>query len=347
MSDPKPRPHRIATYNIEWFNSLFDSRGRPKEDESWSSRYEITHRRQLDALGAVLRHVDPDALMVIEAPDDGPGRHTVDMLETFAARSGLRARKAVFGFANDTQQEIAALYDPDRLTLRHDPQGGGPAEAPRFDATFPADLTGDGRETPMAFNKPPLELAALTAGGTAFRMIGMHAKSKAPHGATTPEAVRRLAIENRRKQFAECRWVRGRVLNILAAHQPVMVMGDLNDGPGLDEYEQLFGRSGVEEVLGWNEPRATRLFDPHAKQALGQRNAAAPTTARFYNDTEKRYFTAILDYLMVSQDLRARRPRWRIWHPFDDQACYVDDELRKALLDASDHFPVSIDIALD
>lgn len=49
---------------------------------------------------------------------------------------------------------------------------------------------------------------------------------------------------------------------------------------------------------------------------------------------------------MVSPDLRALSPDWRIWHPFDDPDCWNRVELREALLTASDHFPVTLDIAL-
>ena len=49
---------------------------------------------------------------------------------------------------------------------------------------------------------------------------------------------------------------------------------------------------------------------------------------------------------MVSPDLLARSPRWRIWHPFDHRACYDDLALRQALLHASDHFPVTLDLDL-
>ena len=49
---------------------------------------------------------------------------------------------------------------------------------------------------------------------------------------------------------------------------------------------------------------------------------------------------------MISPDLMARRPAWRIWHPFDDIAIYSVPELRDALLAASDHFPVTLDIEL-
>jgi len=340
------KPLRIATYNVEWFNALFDERGRLLEDGEWSSRYQVTRAQQLTGLGVVFTAMDADAVMIIEAPDDSRPRKTVAMLERFAARFDLRCRKAIIGFDNGTQQEIAMLYDPDVLTLHHDPQGGGPGQAPRFDQTFPLDLDHDGRPDLVSFNKPPLEIAAVTKAGFHFRMIGVHAKSKSPHGATTPEQLRRIAIENRKKQLAECIWVRQRVLDLFKTGASVIVMGDLNDGPGLDEYEKLFGRSGVEVLLGWDEPPETRLYDAHAHVAFGKKLAAAPTTARFYLDREKRYFSALLDYVMVSPDLRARKPKWRIWHPFDDVSCYQTPELREALLQASDHFPVSIDLTL-
>lgn len=340
------KPLRIATYNVEWFNALFDEQGRLQEDDHWSGRYRVTRAQQLAALGVVFAAVDPDAIMIVEAPDNTDLRQTVDMLEVFAARYNLRCRKGLLGFANSTQQEIAMLYDPGLLTLSHDPQGGSAGQAPRFDQGFALDLDHNGKPDLVTFNKPPLEIAARTVGGIAFRMIGMHAKSKAPRGASTPEKARQIEIENRKKQLAECQWVRERVLDHLKAQDSLIVMGDLNDGPGLDEYEKLFGRSGVEELLGWEEPPDLQLFDPHAYVVFSKRLAAAPTTARFYLDREKHYFSALLDYMMVSPDLRAKAPVWRIWHPFDDLTCYQTPALREALLQASDHFPVSLDLTL-
>ncbi len=340
---------RIATYNIEWFIGLFDRRGRILDDDMPSSRYEVTRHEQLHALGAVFRAMDADGVMIVEAPDHDPRRHpTPAMLEAFAERFHLRARSCLIGYANETQQEIAFLYDPDRLAVFHDPQGGVPGDgrAPRFDTQTRIDLNIDGKVDTIRFNKPPLEIAARTAKGREFRMIGVHLKSKAPRDATTDAEVQRLAIANRREQLAQCLWLRERILEHLRAGESLLVMGDLNDGPGLDEYEKLFGRSAVEIVMGWDEPKAERLFDPHARAALGRKLAAAPATARFFLPEQDQFFSAMLDYIMVSPDLRSTKPRWRIWHPFDDPACYRDARLREALLTASDHFPVSIDLEL-
>lgn len=347
---------RIATYNIEWFNALFDDAGNLIEDHKWSSRYNVRRIDQIIALGIVFTALDADAVMVIEAPDQNGKRSTVSALENFAARFDLRARQAVMGFENDTQQEIALLYDPDKLTARHDPisaptgvRGGDvPDIAPRFDGAFHIDLDIDADEDVVRFSKPPLELAMQTKDGFAFRMIGAHLKSKAPHGARNDNEVMQISIANRRKQLAQAIWLRRRINGHLEAGEPLILLGDLNDGPGLDEYEDLFGRSSIEIVMGDSAGagESACLYDPHARMALRRRLGAAPTSARFYIDTTKSYLQALLDYIMVSPDLAARAPEWRIWHPFDDPKCWAVPELRDALITASDHFPVTLDIDL-
>lgn len=340
---------RIATYNVEWFANLFDDNSKLVADDTWSGRRDVTRAQQAEALGIVFTALDADAIMIIEAPDQSPSQSTVAALEDFAAAFELRTNRAVMGFANETQQEIALLYDPDVVSARHDPKGDetgkkGDMGAPRFDGVFRIDLDIDAHEDLVQFSKPPLELAMETKSGFSFRMIGAHLKSKAPHGARGRDAIMRLSIANRRKQLAQAIWLRARVQAHLDQGTPVVVLGDLNDGPGLDEYEGLFGRSSVEIVMGENN--GNPLFDPHAHRALGQRIPAFPTTSRFFIKDEGRYLQALLDYIMVSQDLRQKRPVWRIWHPLDDPACWSMPELRDALLTASDHFPVTLDIDL-
>lgn len=332
---------RIATYNVEWFSNLFDDDGTMLEDGGWSGRWDVTRRDQIAALGTVFRTMDADGVMIIEAPDSHARRDGVAALEGFAARFGLRARKGIIGYVNDTQQEIIFLYDPDVLTVSHDPKTDG---APRFDGSIKMDLDVDAKPDAIRWSKPPLELSVTHTSGTTFRMIGVHAKSKAPHGARTEAAVMRISIENRRKQLAQCIWLRRRVEAHLAAGDNLIVLGDFNDGPGLDEYEKLFGRSGVEIVLG--EGEGEQLFDPHARMALSQRIGAMPITARFKIRKEGRYLSALLDYIMVSQSVRNMDAQWTILHPFDHSECFADDVMCSALLTASDHYPVVLDLSV-
>ncbi|MCA0042976.1 endonuclease/exonuclease/phosphatase family protein [Celeribacter litoreus] len=345
---------RIATYNVEWFDNLFDNVGRPQADDQWSARHNVTREMQLEALGIVFNALDADAIMIIEAPDTNRRRDTVRALEQFADWAGLRAMAVEIGFINETQQEIALLYDPLVLSAHHDPIGapadlGDQFEAPAFNSIYRLDLDTDRDREEVRFSKPPLELAMeVRETGFAFRMIGVHVKSKAPHGARSRDDVIRISIENRRKQLAQCIWLRERVEGHLREAEPIIVLGDFNDGPGLDEYEHLFGRSGVEIVLGREDPDVPsemRLYDPHAAEALCRRGNQGPTSARFYIEEDKRYLSALLDYVMVSPEIRPNA-KWRIWHPFDDPVCFKTPELQRALLVASDHFPVSIDLEL-
>ena len=335
---------RIATYNVEWFNTLFDDAGQLHNTDDWSGRWNVTRAQQTAALGLVFQAMDADGIMIIEAPDTSRFRDGVAALETFAAHFGLRARSVVMGFRNDTQQEISFLYDPDKINADHAPIGDldDRSPAPRFDAELRVDLDSDAALDVVRWSKPPLEVA-ITVGEKPLRLIGVHAKSKAPHGAGSDAEATRISIQNRRKQLAQCIWLRQRVNQHLDADDDLIVLGDFNDGPGLDEFEKLFGLSGVEIVLGEND--ATPLYDPHAALVLGRRMGAAPATSRF-KQRNGTYLNALLDYVMVSPGVRQMQPNWQIWHPFDHPACYDNLQLREALLTASDHFPVTLDLAI-
>ncbi|MBT8155543.1 endonuclease/exonuclease/phosphatase family protein [Epibacterium ulvae] len=330
---------RLTTYNVEWFATLFDRDDALILNGTRSSRFDVTRAEQAAALATVFQAIDSDAVLVVEAPDTGRSRNTIRALEHFASWAGIRARRAAIGFANDTQQEIALLYDPDVLTARHTPRSH--ASAPQFDGVFELDLDVDEKVDEVRFSKPPLELEITTPGGQTLQLIGAHLKSKAPHGARTDEDVMRISIANRRKQLAQAIWLRRRVAWHLEQGHDLLVMGDLNDGPGLDEYEALFGRSSVEIVMG------EELFDPHAQILCQQRPTGLPATARFFDRVRKRFFGALLDYVMISPGLRRHDPQWRIWHPFDDAEIYADTALRTALLQASDHFPVTLDLQIN
>ena len=62
---------------------------RPK----WSSRYNVTRADQWYAVGQVMRAIDADCIIVVEAPNKKTGRSTVDMLERFANEFGCAPRR--------------------------------------------------------------------------------------------------------------------------------------------------------------------------------------------------------------------------------------------------------------
>jgi hypothetical protein len=96
--------------------------------------------------------------------------------------------------------------------------------------------------------------------------------------------------------------------------------------------------------MGTESAPELQMMDPHAQMVLASKLAAGPTSARFYDTGKKRYFEALLDFILLSPDLAQLAPHWRIWHPMDDPACLAIPELCDALLTASDHFPVTVDL---
>jgi len=237
-----PDALRIATWNVCWFTHLFDHGGRLVGDGDWSGMHDVTRERQAGAIAAVLSAVDADLIATIEAPNTGRRKSTVRALEGFARRFGLRQTRAIIGFGSDTEQEIALMFDPGRVTARHDPRGkrldagtasgNRPGHAPRFDGVFPLDLDGDGELDLHRFSKPPLEAELTIDGDHRLRLIAVHAKSKAPHGARDAQDAARISLTNRRKQLAQCAWLRARLDEHLAAGEEVIALGDFNDGPG-------------------------------------------------------------------------------------------------------------------
>ncbi|MEM7422895.1 MAG: endonuclease/exonuclease/phosphatase family protein [Pseudomonadota bacterium] len=353
---------RIATWNVCWFANLFDQNDDLVDDNGNSAMHNVPRRRQAAAIAAVLRRIDADLIAIIEAPDTGNRSDCVRALEGFSDVFGLRQRRVLTGFVSHTEQEIALLYDPAAFTAAHHPIGTSldPADAaqglmdeiaPRFDSVFPLDLDGDGMVDLHRFSKPPLEAEVRVrpgdAGSTArLRLIAVHAKSKAPHGAEDAADVRRISLVNRRKQLAQCAWLRARIDEHLDRGDDVIALGDFNDGPGQDKYERVFGRSGVEIVMGDPGEPDRLMRNPYTRRRMTP-YGARPSTARFYNRESGRYLNALLDFVMLSPALAARAaPVWRIWHPFDDTECFEDQSFRQDLLDASDHFPVSVDLSI-
>jgi len=344
---------RLASYNIAWFARLFDRRNRLLADGGDSVIWGVTRARQAEAIAQVVGRVDADCIAVIEAPNSGHRQSCVTELENFARHFGLRQRAALIGFENPTNQEIALLFDPDRIAAEHAPigevldeaaarSGRLPFGAPRFDSVYPLDLDGDGRVELHRFSKPPLEaVVADRATGLEFRLIAVHLKSKAPHIHGSPAELERRAHENRDKQYAQAAWLRARLEEHIAAGEDVVALGDFNDGPGHDPFEAKTGRSSVELVMNGKTQPEMKMVNPYAAEPEGR----AASTARFYDDRTDSHVEALIDFVMLTPGLAARTsPDWRIWHPLRDPDCAADPVLSAALLDASDHFPVTVDL---
>ena len=268
---------RIATYNIEWFEDLFDKDNNLLLNKDWSRRYDVKRVDQATAIAHVMQRVDADIMLIVEAPNTGRTQNTIKALENFAKHFDLRQKAVEMGFTNGTHQELAVMYDPFVVSVSHEPEGVisdglTPEIAPRFDSKFRYDVDVDGKAEVFEFSKPPVELEVRhLASNQRIRMIGVHTKSKSTYGANDPKEELAMMVENRRKQLAQCIWIRQRAEAHLDAGDPLVILGDFNDGPGVSKYETLFARSGVEIVLG--EQGATQMMEPHATIMLDPHQA--------------------------------------------------------------------------
>ena len=344
---------KICSYNLEWFDDLFAPDNSLRRGMVEPSDGGFCHPgvgrfdadRRADAVAQVLRSVDADLYGLLEAPNtkaDG-SKSTVACLENFAAAQGLRTRKALIGYISSTCQELALLYDPDKLDAQHIPGGGNRWEGPRFDSVWEFDTDEDGIAEVYKFARAPLEAElTLRPDGQRLRLILVHAKSKGIFNSVDLLRWQKEEERNRRRLLAECAWVRRRVDAWLDDGHPVVVMGDINDGPGMDWFEMRFGKSAVDLLMG-------DLFDPDrilrnlAGRPSWTSDGWRPASARFRDRVTGSYVNVLIDHVLVSAGLSSGAGTHRVWNPYDDSSLAG---LKTDLNTASDHYPVSLELNL-
>lgn len=328
---------KVMAYNIEWFDDHFEPDNNLKSTQESQTKF--------SGVASVISTIDPDIVGITEAPNTTTTtgqKSTVQALENFALKHSLRQTKAVIGFPSPGRQEIALLYDPNIVTAIHDPGGSvGAVNSPRFDEPFQADSDGDKINELYKHYRPPLE-AKITRvdSGDEFWLLVVHAKSKGIFSSMDRINFDRASERNRRKLFAECQSIRKRVDEWLGDQRKVIVMGDVNDGPGFDYYESRFGKSAVELIIGDIYNRDT-LLEYYVNRPKFGRYGWEPSTARFKDSYTGDLVNALIDHIIVSADFTTigNQPT-KVWNPWQLQEA---GPLKQQLLDASDHFPVTFE----
>ncbi|MEO1014620.1 MAG: endonuclease/exonuclease/phosphatase family protein [Pseudomonadota bacterium] len=324
---------RLATYNVKWFDDLFTSKNELKTGAETGKR--------LDAIADAFRLMDADFIGLVEGPNSGGAQSGPKKVQAFAKEYGLRTRKALIGVPSQGRQEIIAMYDPDVVAVTTK-KGRATARNPAFDQPFEIDSDDDGIREIYRHYRPPLEVEATSKrSGRKLRIIVVHIKSKGIFSNMDRLNWERASRRNRLKIIAEATSVRRRVDAMLRDGDDVVVMGDVNDGPGMDYYEFRYAKSGVELIMG-------DAFDPDAilrnyagKPTFG-RFGWTPSSARFVDQFTEKPVNVLIDHILVSKGVKTSgETPHRVWNPFeDDEAGALKEELRAA----SDHFPISLDI---
>ncbi|MCP4203766.1 MAG: hypothetical protein GY769_17750 [bacterium] len=358
---------KSAVWNMEWMNDLFDSgTGAFKSDNALvrgpnpGSRSNPTVSQRRQSLAGVLNELNVDVVTIVEGPNktdelqlffdtDVAGNWTCDVQPT-------KGSSQIIGIAVRTDGN---KFDDPPLERFHVGAGQG-GEAGRLStATLPFLLDSDDDEIKEQFHfeRLPLYAEVKVAGGKRFRVMGLHLKSKGIFDSLEWAKWWSKADANRKKIVAQCRQLRAEFLDHYLTDAttkdiPLLVCGDINDGPGLDASERRLNTSGVESLMGnvWKPELGlgNALFDALDDDDRMAIKLDSIYTTSFRDPIFGDYRKVWIDHVLYSRNatagwLSAAAPRrdfaganpgetLRIWEKYPH---------------ASDHFPVTVNIETD
>jgi endonuclease/exonuclease/phosphatase family metal-dependent hydrolase len=282
---------KFVLWNMEWLNDLFTSDSataafKPRTASTAHSKASVGKR--LDELRDVLVKLDPDCVVVIE----GPSRAAE--LDLFF-NSGFTGTWATHlqetrrpGYAS--LQNIGIALRTDRGRFASDPLKRFDAAAEKAFDDFEVDLDDDEVPERYQFERRPLYAEVALAGGARFRVLGLHLKSKGIFGAYEWSKWWAVADGNRRRILAQAGHLRAEFVEPYLRRAdtrdvPLLVCGDINDGPGFDASEKRLVGSGVERLMGtvWFPELALRsaLFEALPPRDQAKLNFEKLATTRF------------------------------------------------------------------
>lgn len=243
---------KLMSWNVEHMNRWFE----PDKDGPASLRDRTFGVSDVPRLATrvaqVIQDIDPDILAIQE----GPSRRSEMAL--FVERflddaydiAGPTGRYGQYLFTLIKKGGAVTAFS--RQTL-----AGDGLTVVDLDDAFKADLDGDLTLSDLDFTRAPLVLDVTDAQGKTISVINMHLRSKyVSQGPTLWNTDRpaflREAVRDRRQISAEANRVRAYVNALFGeafqharstgqGEEPrIVVLGDLNDGPGQDRFEQLY-----------------------------------------------------------------------------------------------------------
>lgn len=322
---------KIAVYNVEWMRRLFDKEGNPITSGK-------AHERSLQ-LAQVFKKINAGLIGIVEGPDTlaNGSRTASGQLEKWAQEYGLNPNyKGVHGHPSRGQQELCALYDSSKIKVEFAPTQD---KDNQFDAPFLVDTTNKLIKEQYEHYRPPLELRITDlADNELARAIVAHTKSKGIFSPVDMARFEKISERDRMRLYAECMSIRMKCDDYLKHGSNVIVMGDINDGVGLDFYENRFSKSAVEILLGevWNPELILTHVLPKPRWTS---NGWVPSSGRYRDRLTEDTVNVLIDHMLISRQIQLIEGK--VWNPHlydnDPEIQEVAEELREA----SDHYPIS------
>ncbi len=244
---------RVASSNLEWMNDWFTSDGDPVAFKPTFTRDGQVNDTAATATraAALIRAVDPD----IVAIEEGPSRPAeLDLfIHDYLSDGGVPRYGFLLGDSG-AAQKLGLLYKPQSVAaVRLAPH----ADIAGLIDPWLADVNGDFTLEEYDFTRTPL-VVNVDLGADTLQLIVMHTKSSFVNQGQAMwndparhEQYVALALTARRRNATEGMRVRQYLDARLQADPAsrIIVLGDLNDGPGLDYFERSYLAHNVTDVL--------------------------------------------------------------------------------------------------
>lgn len=263
MSDLK-----LLVWNMEWMNDLFGPNDQPAafrpDDEKPAHGGKTTVRERRDHLSGVIHDLDPDIVVVVEGPNRAS--ELALFFDTDVTGSWVVQNQ----YSKGQSQNVGIAVRTDTGKFEADPFDFYDTNNIEAFDPFLVDTDSDNIDEQHKFERRPLYVQVRPKNGRNFRIMGLHLKSKGIFNSYEWSKWWQMADANRRKLLAQATRIRLEFLNPYLTDSetkniPLIVCGDINDGPGLDASEKRLFGSAVERLMGtvWDSDRClgNALFD--------------------------------------------------------------------------------------
>ncbi len=346
---------QFGVWNIEWMNSLFE--GDPPQFKAGDMKVQGPRKNntvddRIADISGVINEMDLQVLVVVE----GPNR--VEELQLFFDRDEVggdwkcavqQSGAQSVGLAIRT--DTGAFLDPPFTQFDSSLANQAPLLKEVTDP-FPTDTDKDGLDELHKFERRPLYTEVQLTSGKSFRILGVHLKSKGIFNALEWAAWWAKAEGNRKKLLAQCYQLRSKFLDVYLTDNatkdiPIIVCGDINDGPGFDASEMKLMASGVESLMGsiW-KPRLALgnvLYDSLSSNDQSDLDFEDLYTASFRDPIfDGSYMRVWIDHILYSRNTAGWVSNGKIWREMTNGA-----KIYRKYPTGSDHFPVTCKISLD
>ena len=295
---------KVCAQNVEWMNDWFESGSGPPKFKQTFKRDKHTSNTNATATrtAALIKALDADVLGI----EEGPSRREELQLfiDTYLSENGQPLYNCFLGDTG-AAQKVGLLYKPGSVDSA---ELAPHASIENLIDPWQADVDGDAVLDEYHFTRTPL-VVDLTIGGNPLQVIVMHTKSNFINGGQElwdDPAQRQnyvvAALKNRRRISTEGMRVRT-YLDARLDHDigtPVIVMGDLNDGPGLDYFEELYLAHNVTDILIGSAFQPEWLFT-HAQHDVDPADRYTAVFDDYVTNEKDKH--VLLDHILLSPGL--------------------------------------------